>query len=190
MNSIFQKHAWLRYVVGGFIIALGILVIILASLSLGKLPEVVNIVVASSCLLLGVFLLCSIILSETHKLFTLTMVACALLITAGVTLLVARFALHFTIQPNILVYSLAIFKLAFALVCLGKTVSLIFYKEKGSWIFLMIVVTLACIALGVLSLVFANKLMQTAYIILGVSLIVVGVLFIVFSMMNSKKRND
>lgn len=188
MNSVFQKRGWLRYVVGGFIVALGILIVILACSALDKLPLVVNIVVSSACLLLGVFLLFTIILSETHKLFTLTMVACSLLLTIGVTLLVARFGLHFTIQPSIMVYALAIFNLAFALVCLGKTISLIYYKEKVLWIVLMILITLVCITIGVLSLVFANKLIQTSYIILGVSLVVIGVMFIVFSVINEKKK--
>lgn len=188
MNSVFQKYPWLKYVAGGFVITLGVLIIILASLSLKDLQNIVNIVIASSCLIVGLILLFSFFLSETHKLFTLTMLFSSLLFTIGVTLLVCRFGLKFTIDTKILVYVLAIFNLAFALVTLCKSISLIYFKEKVIWIVLMIFVTLACITLGVLSLVFANNLVQAAYIILGVSLIILGVLLIVFSIMNDKKK--
>lgn len=190
MNSIFQKRPWIKYVAGGFVITLGVLVIILASLWLQHLQNVVNIVVASSCLIMGLIILFSFFLSETHKLFTMTMLFSALLFTVGVALLVCRFGLKFTIDIKILVYILAIFILSFALVTLCKSISLIYFKEKVIWIILMISLTVICITLGVLSIVFANNLVRAACITLGVSLIVVGILLIVFSIMNDKKKEE
>ena len=184
MNSIFQKHPWLRYVIGAFVILLGLLIIILGSLSPSNLQDVVNIVLSVACILLGLFFLASILLSETHKIFTITMVLSSIFLTLGVLLLVARFGIRFYIDPKLLVYLLSIFTLAFGAVALGKAVSLIFYKEKVSWIIVMFLIATVCVVLGVLSLVYADKLVQAVYIILGVALVVVGVLFIVFSIIN------
>ena len=55
MNSIFQKHKWLRYVIGSFVVALGVLIIILACLSTGQVPSIVNVVLSVGLMLLGLF---------------------------------------------------------------------------------------------------------------------------------------
>ena len=44
MNSLFNKYKWLKYVLGSFIIVIGIIIIILACLEPGLLDKVVNIV--------------------------------------------------------------------------------------------------------------------------------------------------
>ena len=190
MNSIFQKHKWLRYVVGSFVIALGVLIIILACLSTGQIPNIINIVLSVGLILLGLFLLLTVILSETHKAFTTTMVVSSVLITIGILFLVARFYVQFAIDPRLLVYLIAIGSLTFGTVALAKGVSLIVFKEKASWIALMFLVAVLGITLGIISLCYVGKLVQAAYIILGVSLVVIGILFIVFSILADKKKAE
>lgn len=190
MNSIFQKHKWLRYVVGSFVIALGVLIIILACLSTDQVPNIINIVLSSGLILLGVFLLCTVLLSETHKTFTTTMVVSSLLIAIGIVCLVARFYVHFTIDPRLLVYFIAIGSLSFGTVALAKGVSLIVFKEKASWIALMFLIAVLGITLGIIALCFVGELVQAAYIILGVSLVAIGILFIVFSILSDKKKSE
>lgn len=188
MNSIFQKYKWLKYVVGAFIIALGVLVIILACLNTGKVPAIINIVVASASMIMGLVLLFSVLLSETHKLFTVTMVVSSLLITFGILLLVARFGISFVIDPKILVYLIGIFSITFGVIALGKGVSLIVFKEKVSWIALLFLLAVAAITLGILALCYVGQLVTAAYIILGVALVTIGVIYIVFAIIADNKK--
>ena len=190
MNSLFQKIKWLRYALGSFVIALGVLIIILACLNTGQIPNIVNIVLSVGLIILGLFLLFTVILSETHKSFTTTMVVSSVLITIGILFLVARFYVRFAIDPRLLVYLIAIGSLTFGTVALAKGVSLIVFKEKVSWIALMFLVAVAGITLGILALCYVGKLVQAAYIILGVSLVAIGILFIVFSIIADKKKQS
>ena len=190
MNSIFQKYKWLKYLIGGFIIALGIVVIILACLNTGKVPSIINITISVGALLLGLVLLFTVLFSETHKMFTVTMVISSLLIAIGIVFLVSRFAIHFVIDPQLLVYLIAIFSLTFGVISLAKAISLIVYKEKVSWILLLFVVAALGITLGIVSLCNVGKLVQAAYIILGIALVVVGILYIVFAVLSEKKKSE
>ena len=53
MNSVFQKYKWLKYLVGGFIVMLGVLIIILACLNIGSVGNVINIVISVGLILIG-----------------------------------------------------------------------------------------------------------------------------------------
>ena len=190
MNNVFQKYKWLKYVIGSFIIALGVLVIIIACLNTGKVPEIINIVVSVASMILGLILLFTVLLSETHKLFTVTLVTSALLITIGITLLVSRYSIGFVIKQDLLVYLTAIFSLTFGGILLAKGISLIVFKEKVGWIVLSFLLSIAAITLGILALLNAGTLVQAAYIILGVALVTIGVIFIVFAILNDKKKEN
>ena len=188
MNSLFQKYKWLKYLIGGFIVALGIVVIILACLNTGKVPAIINITVSVGAMLVGLVLLFTMLLSETHKLFTVTMVASALLISLGILFLVARFGIGFMLDARLLVYLIAIFTLTFGVLALAKAVSLIVFKEKASWIALLFAVAVIGITLGILSLCYVGKLVQAAYIILGIALVAVGIVYIVVAILSEKKK--
>ena len=188
MNSIFEKHKWLKYVFGSFIVAIGILIIILAGVNVGKIQDVVNIVLAVALLVLGLFFLFTNLFNESHKGFAPTLLFSAVLLAAGITLLVLKFALNFGFDQKDTVYAISILTLVFGAVSLTKGISLIVYKEKISLILLMFLVATLGITLGILGIVFADKLVVATYIILGIIVVVFGILFIVFAAISDKKK--
>ena len=192
MNTVLEKYKWIKYVLGGFIAALGILIILLACLNFGALENAINIVVACGLLILGLVSLVITIFTETHKGFSLSLLISAAIITAGIILLVARFGIGFTIKNILLVYILAVLTLVFGVASLFKVVSLIVYKEKKSLIAIMLLVAIAAITLGILGIVFAPKLGElvvAAFVILGILVLVTGILMIVFSVLSDKKKS-
>ena len=178
MHTIFEKYKWLKYVLGGLIIALGITVIILAALSVSNVGVVVNIVVASGLIVLGALLLVASLLSETHKPMTLSLVVSALLITLGILLLIMRFHLHIALLDAVTVYVLSLFLLVFGTVALIKAVTMIIYKQKVIFIVLLFIFATLGIAAGILGLCFANKLVPVTYILLGTILVAIGAVVI------------
>ena len=192
MNTVLEKYKWIKYVLGGFIAALGILIILLACLNFGALENAINIVVACGLLILGLVSLIITIFTETHKGFSLSLLISAAIITAGIILLVARFGIGFTIKNILLVYILAVLTLVFGVASLFKAVSLFVYKEKKSLIAIIILVAVAAITLGILGIVFAPKLGElvvAAFVILGILVLVTGILMIVFSVLSDKKKS-
>ena len=192
MNTVIEKYKWIKYVLGGFVAALGILIILLACLNFGALENAINIVVASGLLILGLASLIITIFTETHKGFSLSLLISSAIITAGIILLIARFGIGFTIKNVLLVYILAVLTLVFGVASLFKVVSLIVYKEKKTLIVLMALVAVAAITLGILGIVFAPKLGElvvAAFVILGILVLVTGILMIVFSVLSDKKKS-
>ena len=187
MNSLFEKYKWLKYVVGSFIIALGVLVIILASVGSGAVKTAITLVMAIAGMIIGLVFLLIALLSESHKGFTTTLLFGAIAIAAGIVLLVQYFGLHDSFNDQLLVYTISIFALVFGTISIAKAVSLIVFKEKPALIVLLFIVAIACIVGGILGIVFVGNLIQAAYIILGVGILVVGVLFLVFSAIKTKK---
>ena len=187
MNSLFEKYKWLKYVIGSFIIALGVLVIILASVGSGAVKTAITIVMAIAAMVVGLVFLLLALLSESHKGFTMTLLFGAIGLAAGIILLVQYFGLGDSFNDQLLVYTISIFALVFGAITLAKAVSLIVFKEKAALIVLLFIVAIACIVAGILGIVFVGDLIQAAYIILGVGILVVGILFLVFSAIKTKK---
>lgn len=191
MNSVLEKNKWIKYALGAFIIALGILIIVLACLNLGALENIITIVIAVSLLILGLVSLIITIFSETHKGFTYSLLISSLIIAAGIVLLIARFAVGIDIPHILLVYTLSVITLVFGVACLFKGVSLIVYKEKKPLIAALFAVAVVAITLGILGIVFAKDLgglVIAAYVILGILVLVTGVLMIVLAALNDKKK--
>lgn len=189
MNTLLNKYKWLKYAIGAFVVALGVVIIILACLSIGHLANVINIVVAVSLIILGIVFICANLFTETHKTITLALLLGSFSITAGVVLLVGKFHLGTDLlHTGLLVYFIAIFALAIGTASIAKAISMIVYRQKVSWIVLMFVLGTVAITAGILSLVFANKLQQPAYIILGVVLVVIGIAIIVTSAVNKSEK--
>lgn len=188
MNSIFEKHKWLKYVLFSFVVALGVAIIILACLQTGKVPVIINITLAVAAMILGLFLLITSLLSETHKLITLSYIFASILIALGIILLIARFGIGSTLNPLLIVYIPAVILLVFGVAAIIKAITLIVYREKKAYIVLMFLAATLSIVLGVLGLCFANKLISTSYIILGILLLVAGILGITFGAIADKKN--
>lgn len=189
MNSIFKKYGWLKYVLGGFIVALGVTVIILACLSISQLPIILNIVLASGLILFGLFMLYHVMFNETHKLFTPAFVWSALAISTGILFLVSRFAIKFTLSPYLLIYFSALTILTLGAVALIKGVFLIVYHEKTTSIVLLFTLGTIALTAGILGLCFVNKLLTASYILLGVTLVVLGIMLIVLSLIAQNKKS-
>ena len=189
MNTLFEKYKWLKYAIGAFIIALGILIIILASIGTNTLQEVITIVLASASMLIGIVLIVVALLSESHKGFTLTLVIGSAAITAGIVLLIDVFALHHYFDNKLLVYLISIFTLVFGVASIIKGISLIVFKEKRSLIVLLFGVGTLALVGGILGIVFCPDLVKAAYIVLGVLILVAGILLIIFSAIGTKKRD-
>ena len=187
MNSLLKKYGWMKYVIGGFVVSLGILIIILACINMGQLQNVINIVIGSSLILFGCIFVCGNLFSETHKTFTLSLIIGTLLIAAGITVIVGRFHLGVHLPPELIVYFLAISLLALGAVSLFKAISLIYFKERPILIVLMFVVATLGIVAGILGLCFVPKLVSITYVILGIILIIIGIIYIAISAMKDKK---
>ena len=101
MNSLFEKYKWLKYVIGSFIIALGVLVIILASVGSGAVKTAITIVMAIAAMVVGLVFLLIALLSESHKGFTTTLLFGAIGLAAGIVLLVQYFGLHIALARRL-----------------------------------------------------------------------------------------
>lgn len=190
MNSLFAKHKWLKYVAGAAIVALGVLVIILACLKISALQSVINIVIASSLLVIGIIFVCVSLFQETHKGITSAMIIGTFSITFGILLLVSRFGIKASLPPVLLVYFISISTLVLGVISLFKGISLIVYRERKFLIVLMFIIAIIGLVLGILGIVFANKLVAPAYIILGIVLVVFGIIGITFAALNEKKKSE
>ena len=174
MHSVFEKYKWLKYVLGGLTIALGITVIILALLSVKNVGVVVNIVVSTGFILMGVLILIMSLLSETHKPITASLLISTLLIELGIVLLIMRFHLHINLTDALTVFVLALFLLVFGAVALAKGVTLIIYKQRVLFIILLFIFATLGITAGILGLCFAKNLIPFAYVLLGTIMVAVG----------------
>ena len=181
MNTLFSKYKWLRYAIGAFIVALGVAIIILALTATSKVDKIVNIVLASAFILVGSIFLFSNLIGDTHKVFTLPAVIGIGGISLGVALLVLRYHLSSAPPVEFIVYLLAIIMLAVGTFALFKGITFIVYKEKVILIVLMFILTAVTVTLGILAIVNAGKLIEAAYIVLGVILVVFGVLMIAYA---------
>lgn len=186
MNSIFEKYKWLKYVLGGLIIALGVIVIILASVSIKNVGNVINIVVASGLIILGSLILITSLLTETHKPMTLPLVISSLLVTIGIALLILRFHLKIDLTGAMTVYVLSLFLLVFGTFALFKGVTLIIYKQKVLFIVLLFIFATLGITAGILGLCFVGKLVPVAYILLGIILVACGTVVIAINSIGKK----
>lgn len=192
MNNILEKYKWIKYVMGAFIIALGILIIVLACLNRDALENAITIVISIALLILGLASLIITLFSETHKGFTYSLLISSLIISAGIILLIGRFTDLFKIDPTLLVYALSVITLVFGSACLFKGISLIVYKQNKPLIVAFFAVAVAAITLGILGIVFAKDLgglITAAYVILGILVLVTGVLIIVLAALNDKKKS-
>lgn len=189
MNSIFEKYKWLKYVLASFVILVGALIIILGCLEPGSTIKIIDIILAVGLFVLGTFLFVTCILSESHKPFTVTLLIATLLFAGGILILVARFAFNGFVAPELLVYILAITTLVFGVAALLKGISLVVYKEKRTWIFVLFVIATVAITLGILGLCYAGQLLSVTYVILGIILVAAGTLWIIFSMIEEKKKS-
>ena len=190
MNSVFEKYKWLKYVLGAFIIVVGVVVIILACLVPDKTSTITDIILATGLILLGLFLFINSIFFESHKGFTSTFIIAAAMITGGIAILVGKFGIGISLSGQFLVDVISITALVVGVLSLVKGVSLIIYKEKGGLIFLAMLVSVAGIVSGILGLCFAPKLVTASYILMGIVLIAGGILFIVFTIINNKKKGE
>ena len=188
MGLLFKKYKWLKYAFGAAVIALGVVIIILACLSIGNIAKVIDIVIASALIIVGLVFVCISLFTETHKMFPLSLIVGSLSTTLGITLLVGKFALGASLPLILLVYLIGIFTLTLGTVCIFKAISMIYYRQKTFYIVLLFILATIGIVGGILSLVFANKLQTPAYIMLGIALVIVGIVGIVFSAVNSKEK--
>ena len=193
MNSIFEKHKWLKYVVGAFIVIMGILVIVFGSMkNIGTLEEIVAITLSVGAFIIGLFLLVTCLLNESHKGFTLGLLISTLLLSSGIILLVTKFGIKFGLPNTLLVYIITISILVLGVVCLVKAISLIIYKERKGLIALFIICAILGITLGILGVCFAKDsgLIAAAYIILGVAIVTIGIISLIFAAISDKKKKD
>ena len=178
MNSLLEKYKWIKYLLCAFIVGLGVAVIILALVNSGKLPEIINIVLASGFLLIGVSFLIMNLLTETHKPFTVTAIVACVLITIGILLLVTRFHLNISLGTSFIVYMSAILSIVVGAYSLFKAIALIVYREKVVFIIMMFVIATAAITLGILGLCYVPQLIAVSYVMLGIALVVIGFVFL------------
>ena len=189
MNSIFERYKWLKYVLASFVILVGALIIILSFLvDPGSTAKIIDIILAVGLFVLGTFLFVSCILSESHKPFTITLLIAALLYAAGILLLVARFKFGGLVASESPIYILAVTTLVFGVAALIKGISLVVYKEKRTWIFLLFTIATIAIVLGILGLCYAGELLSFSYMMLGILLVAAGILWIIFTMVDEKKK--
>ena len=78
---------------------------------------------------------------------------------------------------------------AFEQIFITLPIFLIVYHEKGIMVFAMFIIAAAAITVGILGLCFADKLVTLAYVLMGTALVVLGILFIIFSALQMKKSS-
>lgn len=179
MHIIFEEYKWLKYVLGGLIIALGIAIIILTALKVNNIGLIINIIVSSGLIVIGTLILVTSLLLETHKPMTLPLVISSIFITLGILLLITRFHLNILKLNEMIVYILSLFILVFGTVALAKGITLIIFKERVLFIVLLFVFATLGIAAGILGIIYAKPVIGFSYYLLGTILIAIGVVVIV-----------
>lgn len=172
MNSLFTKHRWMQVVWGILLFVAGAITIIFAVNGENTdVSLVLSIAVAIILFAYGLVILFSSFLELKDGFFKYELIIGGFVIAIGIV-----FCLNTEVLKDIIVNTVAISLLVFGVI-FGVRVALAFIgKKRVWWVWLAIVLATLFIAAGILCLIFADKVVNICYFVLGGILIIVGII--------------
>ena len=174
MLDLFRKYKWLGIVFGALLIVAGILIVVFSIVNKDSVTNILAIIVAVVCFLLGALYIVIGITISLNNFFDSSFVVGAFLVAVGVLLLIEK-----SIVSEILVYTVSVALITFGTIYLIRAILYIVNKIKVSYIVVAFIIAALAITFGILALCFKGELLMVLYIIIGVLIAISGVLQIV-----------
>ncbi len=190
MKTLLARLTWVKIVEGTLLIILGLLVGIIGGIKPLDLSSALFICIAIFLFIDGIVTLISFVLDPKAN-FSLSAIIGALFIAIGIVLCVPSAQLAINQIITVFVGGMLITTGA---AYLAKSISQCIFKAPIGWILINFLVTIICIALGVVSLVFYAKdtssevTLMVIYIILGTSITVLGIFDLFFAIQTHKAK--
>ena len=172
MKSLFNKYIWLQLILSILLLFGGGLIIAFAISGKEEvLKDGLNLVVAVTLFIFGLFAILTAFLFEARKFLTAGFLYGSICIALGVFLCVRKF---FLLEYIVLI--LSIFFIVIGSAALVKSFVMVArrYRDSGL-IAATLVIGIVCIALGILSLIFQDKMVNVFCIIAGFLLVGAGI---------------
>ena len=186
MNKL-QKAKWLAIVYGAILVMVGALTLAFAITNTEVVDKVISIALAIGLFIIGLLNIGSSLIAHTDEFFTASLLIGSIAIAFGVVLLVDVYLIG-----SFIVYLLGTLLIALGTICLVKGTLFIIFKQKITWVIIHFVMATVAIAFGILVLCFRNESKMVLYAFIGASIILAGVIEIVFAVRNfvsNKKEN-
>ncbi len=177
MGKLFKKYKWMQIFLGCLLLVAGIVTIIIDFINVGTLTTVLSIIIAVVLFTFGIFIFLVCLMENSIGYFTSSMGYASLMIALGVVLCIQH-----QFIGQVILYFVAVSALAFGICELIKSVVLIKYHGRNSYIILGFVLAALGITLGVTCLCLQNKaiILQIVYFIVGSIFIAAGTVEVIY----------
>ena len=176
--SIFKKYRWLSILSSVFLIALGIVIIVLSIVNSGVIDLTITISTSAILFMVGAVILVTSFLNDSHKTFTTSLLYGSFAVALGIVILILQ-TTNVQIVQQLLVYVFSIFLISYGASNIIKGITFIIFHAKASLVALLFILGTLLIAAGILALVFFQIAIIVTYIALGSVLIVLGIFSII-----------
>ena len=176
MKSLFSKYVWLQLVLSILLLFSGSLIIAFAiSGRQNVLRDGLNLVVAITLFIFGLFAILTAFIFEYRKVLTAALVYGSICIALGVLLCNGIYNKNLYLL-DFIVLLLSVFFIVIGVIELVKGIIMLLKKTKETGIAVAaLVVGLGFIALGIISIIYRNQIVNAFCILAGVLLVAVGV---------------
>ena len=179
------ENKWMPIVISSLIIVIGILTFVFTLVDIGVVDQVISYSLAASLFVIGLIYILTSLIAHTSEFFTGSLILGSLCIAVGVVLCIVP-----NVMGVVLTYFAGALLLAFGLMLGIKSVLLIVFKQKVSWIIAFITATLICITGGILVFCYLGAAKVVLYCILGAAVAIAGILFLVLSIKAARKKEE
>ena len=176
MSNLFRKYKWLGIVFGVLLVIAGVLIIIFSITNKDKVSDILAIIVAVVCFVLGAIYIAIGVMISLNNFFDSSFIYGAFLIAIGVLLLIER-----SIVSEILVYTTSVALITFGAIYLIRAILYIANKMKILYIIIALLIAALAITFGILALCYKGQLLIVLYIVMGAIISVAGVIEIIYS---------
>ena len=174
MNDLFKRYKWAGILLGVLLVAAGVLTIVFAFVGKDNLNFLLSLVIAITLFVVGASYLVAGCMASLNNFYTSLFLYGGVAIAIGVILLVNN-----SIAPSVMTYTLSILLLTFGAVYLVRAILYIVAKSETKIIIFALCLAIACIALGIISLVFKGTMLTFIYVVFGVLLLGAGVIQVI-----------
>ena len=184
----FAQSKWFSILYGALLLIVGTLTLIFAIVDPSKVDSAISIALAVSLFIIGIVHIASALIAHTNEFFQMSLLLGSAAIAFGVVFCIDR-----GLVGQFITYLLGVFFLSLGLIAIIKFILFIVYKQNLGWIIIYAIMALVSIAAGILVLCFKDESKQVLYGIIGSTIILSGILEIVFAikaMSDAKKNNS
>ena len=165
-----KENKWMVVIYGVVLMFAGVFTFVFALVNSGIINSVISISVGVGLCIIGGMHIVTALISKTSEFFTTSLLLGSIAIACGVVFFIKR-----DLISQFLIYFIGVFLLSIGTVSLVKSIIFIVYKQKGSWITFYILLTVLCITLGVLALVFSSQAQSILYAAFGIGIALTGI---------------